>query len=81
MKPFKVSMLKDEGRELYGQGETLLEAIAMLVRAIDEYGDASDKVSMMEATDDLNNGMPPRSLLLGRQLDDLGRCDPDGNAS
>ena len=53
MKPFKISMLKDEGTELYGQGETLAEAMANLIKAVDEYGDRSDKASMLEASADL----------------------------
>ena len=63
MKPFKVSMEKGDGMELYGQGHSLTEALANLIRAVDEYGDRSDKVSIMEATDDLRDRMPvPRVL-------------------
>ncbi len=53
MKPFKISMMKGDGMELYGQGETLLHALGNLVRAVDEYGDTSDKESMMGALADL----------------------------
>lgn len=47
-------MEKGDGMELYGQGHSLKEALANLIRAVDEYGDRSDKASIMEATDDLH---------------------------
>jgi hypothetical protein len=48
-------MQQNESLELYGQGETLLEAFGMLVRAVDEYGDPSDKENIMEALADMKN--------------------------
>ena len=58
MKAFRISMDKGDGRELFGQGETLCEAMANLIRAIDEYGDRSDKRACLESAADLLDYMP-----------------------
>ena len=58
MKPFKIAMEKGDGLELYGQGETLVEAMQNLVRAVDEYGDDLDKREMIVQCADLLNCMP-----------------------
>ena len=45
-KPFKISIQIDELRELYGQGNTLLDAMVNLGHAVNEYGDQEDKAAL-----------------------------------
>ncbi len=58
MKPFRISMEKGDGNELFGQGETLCEAFGNLVKAVAEFGDESDEDSVMDAAAELVERMP-----------------------
>ncbi len=49
-------MMKGDGMELYGQGETLTGAIVNLIRAVDEYGDTTDRQSILDALAELRDG-------------------------
>ncbi len=58
MKPFRIAMEKGDGLELYGQGETLVDAVQNLIRAVDEFGDDLDKRAVIVNCADLLDSMP-----------------------
>ena len=58
MKPFRISMEKGDGQELFGQGKTLCEAFGNLVKAVAEFGDESDEESVMDAAEEIIERMP-----------------------
>ena len=68
MKPFKVSMEKGDGMELYGQAETLTGALVNLIRAVDEYGDASDRENILDALTELRDGDAGHPALTSARL-------------
>ena len=68
MKPFKLSMEKGDGMELYGQGETLTLAIVNLIRAVDQYGDAADRRNIVDALAELRDGDAGHPALTSARL-------------
>ncbi len=69
MKPFRISMDKGDGRELFGQGETITGALVNLIRAVDEYGDASDRATIVDALAELRDGEAGHPALTSARIE------------